>query len=309
TVAALAGVEGLEGQLVEAGHRRQIAVAVGVVAVPPGEAEAAEAKKTAGLQRLAVLAETAVAVVGDAGPQLHPAVEAVAGTPGGGRQGQGDQMGSEWLHGVTSAAEGAAGGVIAAVHLAVAVAARLPDEIDVPLHLPRRIVQGPGMAGGDMALLAEERLPGLEQLIVDRGVGQVAMGAVVLHRLVLEQEGAALFGVALVAGVVDRGLGQAVQGAAAVGGVAVAALHMALRHGVAGEFQLVGLFSLVAVGAHPELAAPLPHRIGGGVDGVAAGAAHPGGGVLAKGPVGHGALLVTGEAGAVAAIALGPGEG
>src|SRR5690606_6194927 len=62
--------------------------------------------------------------------------------------------------------------------------------------------------------------------------------------------------------------------------------------------------------------APLLNRIAGGVNAVAAGAAHPGGTVFAEGPVAGGAVTVAGQAGAIPASAvigaLGPcslGEG
>ena len=55
-----------------------------------------------------------------------------------------------------------------------------------------------------MALLTQERCTRLQQRRNVRAMGAVAVGAILTHRLVLEQEGAAFFSMALVAGFCHR---------------------------------------------------------------------------------------------------------
>ena len=63
-----------------------------------------------------------------------------------------------------------------------------------------------GVPGRLVALLAQERLSNFQHRRNVRSVRIVTVGTVILRRSMLPEEGAALLGVALVAGLVDRGL-------------------------------------------------------------------------------------------------------
>src|SRR5256886_14829182 len=100
--------------------------------------------------------------------------------------------------------------MVAAVDLAMAVLAAAPDHARVlraAAKLRRRALVSaeelPGVQGRrDVALLADVGTRRDEQLVVVRAVRRVAIHAALAHRLVLPQEGSALFGVARVAGLV-----------------------------------------------------------------------------------------------------------
>jgi len=189
--------------------------------------------------------------------------------------------------------------VVAAVNLAVAIGTGLADDIDVPVAEASRIEKRPWMAGGDMALLTEEGLFCLEQVVVNRGMGLVAMAAIFLHWLVFKEERAAFFRVALVTGVVEGGLGKSAHGAAAVGRVAIRTLDMAFCEGMPGKLHLLGALALVATGANLKLTLPGLNLILAAVNVVAAVAADFCLVVLAERPVIH-CAVVAAETGAVA---------
>lgn len=78
-----------------------------------------------------------------------------------------------------------------------------------------------------MALLAQDRTRHDKQLFIVGTVGRMAIGAIVTNRGVLEQEGPALFRMAIVAGLIDAiGLEQGCR-RAAVWIVAIDATHFA----------------------------------------------------------------------------------
>ena len=119
-----------------------------------------------------------------------------------------------------SALETRARWVIAAVNLRVAILARASDDTRIHRQCcrwcgrPQRTIAQcrlPGLkqlsrvAIGDvMALLAQKRTRGLQQLIVIRSVWIVASHAIFAHGRVFPDKRPALFGVTLIAGVVDR---------------------------------------------------------------------------------------------------------
>jgi uncharacterized protein (DUF849 family) len=70
----------------------------------------------------------------------------------------------------------------------------------------RAAVNTTWVEGGNVALLAHPGLPTFLQEIVIGAMWCMAVGAIFLHRGVFPQEGAALFRVALVAGLVDGAL-------------------------------------------------------------------------------------------------------
>ena len=158
------------------------------------------------------------------------------------------------------------------MHLAVTVEAVPAQHILV--WLGRRqagsAVQRAGMKCGRVALLAQERAPRDQQIVVDCTMGGVTKAAILGCRSVFEELGAAVFRVTLVAGVVESWFHQGELRAGTVAVVAVAAQGPALLDRMA-RWQ-IGLSALarMAVVAGFRLGALVQYRIGAGVQLVAA---------------------------------------
>ena len=151
-----------------------------------------------------------------------------------------------------SATECHAGGVVAAVHIGVAIGAGPADRAVARGNIRVRIDRA-GVTRVVVALLAQERGPRREQLVVHGTVRVVTLGTIVLHGFVFEQERAALLGVTLVAGLVGRGLDQHVVALGAVRIVAIGAGDLALADRVTRELVHVRLLVLVTIHADPGL--------------------------------------------------------
>src|SRR6185369_17078710 len=116
--------------------------------------------------------------------------------------------------------------VIAAVDGCVTVEARAVEDPVARLGLVGQggaVVQGAGVPGVRVALLAEERYGRLLQLEMVRAVRGMAVQAALTHRRVLPEERTALLGVAGVALLVDRSRLDHLGRRRAVGVVAVCA--------------------------------------------------------------------------------------
>lgn len=167
------------------------------------------------------------------------------------------------------APEGGTLRLVTAVHLAMAVGAGLPDDVDVAQTQLGSIVGPTRVAGGYMTLLAEHRFAGLEQVIVHGGVRQMAVTAILLYRLVFKQKRPAGGRMALVANLVDAGGSEPIHGGTAVRRMAVAALQVAFLQRVAGKAHLLRPFSFMAAGTDLKFQRILLYRIGAGVNSVA----------------------------------------
>src|ERR1700680_2889124 len=166
-----------------------------------------------------------------------------------------------------------------------------------PSH--RILREGPGALSmaKTVTIEAQPRTREFQRVFVDGAVSVVAYEAVLAHRLVLEQERAALLGGALVASIVDRIFLQQRLGEAAVRIMTVRADHLALAHGHMRRAKHLRAPVLVALEAGGRLERGfqlvLPRHCLH--DGVAVGARHPLRLVRASGPIYSRAALVTAE--------------
>src|ERR1043165_246454 len=112
-----------------------------------------------------------------------------------------------------------------------------------------------------VARLAEPRPRNLEHEVVGRAVGVVTVRAVLPHRGVLEQERSALFGVALVAGVIGGRLLEQRIAEASMRVMAAAAGHLSFAHRHVRGAPDLGALVLVALGAGVDLYRSLEVRL------------------------------------------------
>lgn len=157
---------------------------------------------------------------------------------------------------------------------------------------------------GDVALLAQPRLPANQQVLEIGAMGCMAIGAIFLHRRVFPQERTAFLGMAVIAGLVEGVARQQCRPGAAVWLMAIGAgdqpgiCHRLGRtlNRVMGLTQELGALFLVALVAHLRLGLQAQHRIIGSVDSVAVNTCHRFQIMRAAGPVEALAIGVTTEA-------------
>ena len=149
-----------------------------------------------------------------------------------------------------------------------------------------RTAEDSGLVSGiRVAVLAQEGRSLDQQIRLVRAVRRMAVQAAFADRKVLPQQRAALLRVAVVASLVDRNFLQQLRSRRAVRVVAVGANHLRLANRMVRELVAVGTLLGVAGEALLGLGGLDQDRVLADVDGMAAGAGHVVGGVLAALPV------------------------
>lgn len=147
-----------------------------------------------------------------------------------------------------------------------------------------------------MAVLAEKGRALQQQAVDDRTVGIMAIVAAVRHRFMLPQEGTALLGMAIGAGITHRFEGQQGVSSRTMGIMAIRAGQQAFIHRVMRAHAELRPLLLVTSGAHSGLCGRGQYRVTRSMQVVTVGTGQSGELVLAAHPVGSRILFMAAEA-------------